>query len=898
MRRSSNISHSHFHIRAGFLQLNSLLVAFVMVFIFCPGSMASAESSTGVERADYEAKVINDQLVGSFEFKLGSERIVEQHSELGKSNLSVGAMSANGRRIPWRVDADGVVSASSGGSETISGRWSLISANDEKDTFSVELFPAKVNVLSILLPSEVELSSSNGYVEASPPNRNGEKIWSVNLGNANETQLSLAPAVVEELMDSSLLVGGTANTHVSSRGELGLIADLRIEVVGKSISSIGFDVPFKFVVTSIAYGKEQIPFSTARQGDIRHVVVHFNEPVSGVLRPLSIQVQGLISFQERTNYLLMLPRDCEVGDYRWTMTTDEDVELAELAWDQCRPLSLPDQEESFAVQVLNRDAEISSILKRETVPAQTSVQHEMRYEGRTLLYDVTATFEGNSDFQIAQIIRVPEFWKVIDVAFLQACRDSEDSRLTCFWDESVSRGMRKLSVFIPDKCGLPAGGVLKLSLQANVDDCRSEPEVTFPLWDVTAEVFRLKNGSIEEHLLDPASGPRQRMLYEGDSYTDLMQYALVGAKEKPVISVRALPNPEGWDVVFDINSEITSTNRELAILLPGIEPSQVTWSTPPAVVLLAEEQSGLNQDAQSATVVMLQRRPGDTAPIAVSGRYFLPRSNQTKLTLPGIALPDDLGKVSPLKVTGSLVWNSPDHIGLSMYGPDSNQQTFRHVENPDTVDDEAAQDETSLQLYEFVYEFARSCLVELIYPENAAGPSRPDVVVTEFYSATTQKILGYGLIVPATDATRIQFLNSETDSNRFVSREETLEGEDCIVAFSEDLNLVVAGLRNSFGDKAVLFDRMEVGGAGDVNLNLVFAEAMAQMEQAIDASENGTGQILSLGSLAGSVSRNSVEERKATSLRLILLLIVVAGVGLGRIAYGQWKLTLAKSKMS
>ncbi|MBW3541045.1 MAG: hypothetical protein KY476_12310, partial [Planctomycetes bacterium] len=171
---------------------------------------------------------------------------------------------------------------------TLEGRWRLAGESlGERVEFELELPAAAVTELRLLVPSELELTSTSGRTvgeDASP----GMRQWTVNLGSERHCRLTIAPVGDEPQLPRQVLYRSDLLCLVRREG-LRLQAGFQLDVPKAPAVRLTFQVPRGVIVYAVRYAGSPLSWSLQPAEDSQRLVVQLPDTLSGRSRTITVE---------------------------------------------------------------------------------------------------------------------------------------------------------------------------------------------------------------------------------------------------------------------------------------------------------------------------------------------------------------------------------------------------------------------------------------------------------------------------------------------------------------------------------------------------------------------------------------------------------------------------------
>ena len=272
--------------------------------------------------------------------------------------------------------------------------------------FVGDLPPATRCQITLEVPENRIPVVSNGVVSQLDNARDGFSKWQFNLGNASQLNIRLLDSDRDFSHDTGF-VRQLTTYRCSPRG-IEIIADFDLNIFDKPLEHFPVLLDDSIELVQAKLGDAPIAWSIRREAEHRVATIHFNEPIYG--RGRRITIRGFAPVLN--NQLAALPR-FRPGALNWmsgkaTLLIHDPLQIAEMFVDkgrQSKITQLGDMKsgEAIEIQCFSADCGIKVLLRREssTITAAAATMIELADDQITgrMVVDLTATGDAQYSLQ-------------------------------------------------------------------------------------------------------------------------------------------------------------------------------------------------------------------------------------------------------------------------------------------------------------------------------------------------------------------------------------------------------------------------------------------------------------------------------------------------------------------
>ncbi|MBA4032535.1 MAG: hypothetical protein C0478_16825, partial [Planctomyces sp.] len=268
-------------------------------------SRKSQPTRSRLSRADYEFRIVDGRLEGSFEITLSGNtpekgELVDltpvtlplKRLQWKSGDPAVFGLAADQRQYLWvdgqkRVDEDRLV-----GECVLTG-----AALPQSMFFNLSLFPADLSELRLKVPEGYQLSSSAGVIVRGPDAANGQQtVSSIRLAGTSECEVSLTRAI-EKRDSTERLLYEEDLAAIIREDELRFLTTLIVEVPEqRTVEKLRFALPDNFELISATLGADT-PLKFSRDSASKDIapntgsgiVISLPSPMTGRLRAIRLE---------------------------------------------------------------------------------------------------------------------------------------------------------------------------------------------------------------------------------------------------------------------------------------------------------------------------------------------------------------------------------------------------------------------------------------------------------------------------------------------------------------------------------------------------------------------------------------------------------------------------------
>ena len=263
-------------------------------------STALAPNTPIVQRAEYEAELVNQRLVGKLRLEITRSETAATLLTLAPSNLRLTSPL-------WQDERSGVIGTTVGGEPALvvesSGSFTSEWTHDSREADSTDLefnlaFPKSVSsTLTLAVPENLELTSSNGITSNSVAN-DGKRTWTVQLGNDTRTRLRLR--LRSTLRSVKPLVFFEQMTAVQIRADrTHTLCSVNLNVERRPLQKLIFRTLKRTTVVSASYGETPLRVVTRNSRQFRSVIVELPVALIGQSAELRLETETTTDFGQQ-----------------------------------------------------------------------------------------------------------------------------------------------------------------------------------------------------------------------------------------------------------------------------------------------------------------------------------------------------------------------------------------------------------------------------------------------------------------------------------------------------------------------------------------------------------------------------------------------------------------------
>lgn len=195
-------------------------------------------------------------------------------------------------------------------SDVLTFDWTLPAKRDPWGGLSFDLQSCAASRTRIFLPLKVDLQleSSSGVVQSSIAEISKPTEWQIELGGTRETVLRIADQAVRR---PAVMV--REDTEVSlQEGSMDVACQLRLDVFREPVKRLTIRTAGPWIPHDIALGDREVPFDVQPAGKGHNFELHFDPPVAGTNRRITMSGRSAIKLGERLEF----PRP-QIEDATW-----------------------------------------------------------------------------------------------------------------------------------------------------------------------------------------------------------------------------------------------------------------------------------------------------------------------------------------------------------------------------------------------------------------------------------------------------------------------------------------------------------------------------------------------------------------------------------------------------
>ncbi len=500
-------------------------------------------AETTVRHARYQAVFTGEKLEGRLLARIqrrpGPRLLFPwDHSNLALSKLSWADNDGELNEATWGSTSDGrtlfvLPATRTGKTLKLQGTWNAPGRRfAERVEFDLNLAPATVSELDLLLPKDWELAASAGHVKGPLPIRSAERfsklplqdlsafrLWRISLGSEHDCQLSLTrtkpgkpakPLVLAEV-DTSYLV---------RERELQIEARYDLKVAFAPITEMVFHVPRTIRVYAVTYGGDaNLGWQVRPRGNRQQVVIQLPDPLLGESRP--IRIQGLARVQSGRAWKLPQITCPGASLLRGEvyLTVEAPLELGTYDARGYRQTAIsvkPDQRETLTFSQLAADAEFTAYLGTPPFSMSAEVVNLLTTETEEWQMRSEVAWNCQAGSRFVASCEVLPGWEILDVRRVsesalpvisdwRLSQNGKAQRLTIEFLEALTPMQAKRVQILARRLPMSPGQSLSLSCVKPLS-CRSVEQflsASLPKGSVlsaedSAEIVRKATGKVPE----------------------------------------------------------------------------------------------------------------------------------------------------------------------------------------------------------------------------------------------------------------------------------------------------------------------------------------------------------------------------------------------------------------
>ena len=377
--------------------------------------VARTSVATAVVSAEYKARLVGDELID------GEAALDVVHSAEGRAMLPLDPCELALGEAIWAgqqpqtatlgLGIDGKLEVLVEQAGRLQFGWSLRGRRDAAGAIDFQLeFPACPSIRLLLdLPETVIPVAQHGVVTQGPPDDDGLRRWTLNLGGHHRTGVRLMRAGNSEGDGHSAQVRQSLVYDFSLQG-VEVSAQLQLDVHKQPLRQVTLALDPELQLVTARYGNSPVPWSTTSpedNGQAARVVLELPEPIQGTGRVLRLGAFAPLKIGSRWKLPGIRPEGIFWQEAGATLLVPAPLLVEQLVPIRARqsrtgPLSAPRSGETIELQYFAPDAGVQIVLTRPEGPLQLNCGTAVEFSGGEATARIVADFHvaGGERFQL------------------------------------------------------------------------------------------------------------------------------------------------------------------------------------------------------------------------------------------------------------------------------------------------------------------------------------------------------------------------------------------------------------------------------------------------------------------------------------------------------------------